>query len=197
MTPHWDPTSGLFHAPALPPELRPYQTEAIAKIEDAIARGVRRIMLMLPTGGGKTLVASTMTATRKRVLFVVPRLELINQTWEKFHQAGIHDVGVIQGYNRLTDSSQPIQICSQQTLARREIPPADPVFIDEAHTLFNFYSDWMTRPEWSAVPFIGLSATPWTKGLQALSRTHHCSDQSGSDSPGLSCELPGVCPLAS
>jgi superfamily II DNA or RNA helicase len=165
MTLYWDPASGLFHAPASPPELRQYQTEAIAKIEDAIARGVKRVMLMLPTGGGKTLVASTMTATRKRVLFVVPRLELINQTWEKFHQAGIHEVGVIQGYNRLTDSSQPIQICSQQTLARREIPAADLVFIDEAHTLFRFYSDWMTRPEWSAIPFIGLSATPWTKGL--------------------------------
>ena len=125
-------------------------------------------MLMLPTGGGKTLVASTMTATRQRVLFVVPRLELITQTWEKFHQAGIHEVGVIQGYNRLTDASQPIQICSQQTLARREIPAADLVFIDEAHTLFNFYADWMTRPEWLATPFIGLSATPWTKGLGKL-----------------------------
>ncbi len=168
MSLHWDPASGLFHAPASPPELRQYQVEAIGKIEDAIARGVKRIMLMLPTGGGKTLVASTMTATRQRVLFVVPRLELITQTWEKFHQAGIHEVGVIQGYNRLTDASQPIQICSQQTLARREIPAADLVFIDEAHTLFNFYADWMTRPEWLATPFIGLSATPWTKGLGKL-----------------------------
>ena len=106
MTLHWDPADGLFHAPASPPELRPYQAEAIAKIEDAIARGVRRIMLMLPTGGGKTLVASTMTATRQRVLFVVPRLELITQTYEKFHQAGIYDVGIIQGYNPLTDASR-------------------------------------------------------------------------------------------
>ena len=40
------------------PELRPYQTGAIEKIDDAIARGVRRLMLMLPTGGGKTLIAS-------------------------------------------------------------------------------------------------------------------------------------------
>ena len=60
-------------------ELRRYQLNAIGKIEDAIARGVRRIMLMLPTGGGKTLIASTMTAGRRRVLFVVPRLELVTQ----------------------------------------------------------------------------------------------------------------------
>ena len=31
-------------------------------------------MLMLPTGGGKTLIASTMTATRKRVIFTVPEI---------------------------------------------------------------------------------------------------------------------------
>jgi DNA repair protein RadD len=149
-------------------ELRRYQLNAIGKIEDALARGVRRIMLMLPTGGGKTLIASSMTARRRRVLFVVPRLELVGQTYEKFQEAGIYDVGIIQAYHPLTDSTRPIQICSQQTLARRQIPPADLVFIDEAHTLFNFYSDWFTRPEWKDVPFIGLSATPWTKGLGRL-----------------------------
>ena len=155
------------HVAALP-ELRPYQTQAIVDVEDALARGIKRIMLMLPTGGGKTLIASTMTARRRRVLFVVPRLELVGQTYEKFQQAGIYDVGIIQAYHPLTDSTRPIQICSQQTLARRQIPPADLVFIDEAHTLFNFNSDWFTRPEWKDVPFIGLSATPWTKGLGRL-----------------------------
>jgi superfamily II DNA or RNA helicase len=154
--------------PSEQPTLRPYQTGAIEKIEDAITRGVRRLMLMLPTGGGKTLIASTMTATRKRVIFTVPRLELVNQTYEKFQQAGIDDVGIIQAFNPLTDSSRPIQIASVQTLQNRNIPPADLVFIDEAHILRSFYSDWFTRPEWSAVPFVGLSATPWTKGLSKL-----------------------------
>ena len=102
------------------------------------------------------------------MIFVVPRLELVNQTYEKFHQAGIDDVGIIQAWNPLTDSSRPIQIASVQTLQNRNIPPADLVFIDEAHILRSFYADWFTSPEWSAVPFVGLSATPWTKGLGKL-----------------------------
>jgi superfamily II DNA or RNA helicase len=51
---------------------------------------------------------------------------------------------------------------------RREIPPAELVFLDEAHKIFNFYSKWFTDPAWKHVPFIGLSATPWAKGLGRL-----------------------------
>jgi superfamily II DNA or RNA helicase len=39
------------------------------------------------------------------------------------------------------------------------------VVIDEAHRWFEFYGNWMKDPEWSNVPFVGLSATPWTRGL--------------------------------
>jgi hypothetical protein len=38
----------------------------------------------------------------------------------------------MQAAHRLTDSSRPIQIASVQTLMRREIPPAELVFIDES-----------------------------------------------------------------
>lgn len=36
--------------------LRPYQQEAISAVLDARDRGVRRQLLVLPTGGGKTIV---------------------------------------------------------------------------------------------------------------------------------------------
>jgi type I site-specific restriction endonuclease len=42
---------------ALADILRPYQTEVIAEIEQAIAAGVRRIILVAPTGSGKTVTA--------------------------------------------------------------------------------------------------------------------------------------------
>jgi DNA repair protein RadD len=74
----------------------------------------------------------------------------------------------MQAQHRLTDSSRPIQIASVQTLMRREIPPAELVFIDEAHKVFNFYGKWFTDPAWKDVPFIGLSATPWARGLGRL-----------------------------
>ena len=150
-------------------KLRPYQTDAIARINEAIGRGVRRIMVQLATGAGKTHIASSMTAGQdKPVIFTVPAIEPVDQTLEKFHREGIRDVGVMQAAHRLTDSSRPIQIASVQTLMRREIPPAELVFIDEAHTVFTFYGKWFTDPARKDVPFIGLSATPWARGLGRL-----------------------------
>jgi superfamily II DNA or RNA helicase len=169
MTVAFDTTAALLEQPDC--ELRPYQANAIAKVEEAIERGIRRIMLMAATGAGKTLIASSIVANLQHqdrpAIFTVPALELIDQTLEKFHTAGIYDVGVMQAQHRLTDSSQPIQIASVQTLMPRDIPPADLVFIDEAHRWFDFYRRWMLDLEWANTPFVGLSATPWTKGLGA------------------------------
>jgi DNA repair protein RadD len=124
-------------------------------------------MVQLATGAGKTHIASAMTAAKqnKPVIFTVPAIELVDQTLEKFHREGIRDVGVMQAAHWRTDS---IQIASVQTLMRRQIPAAELVFIDEAHKLFDFYGRWFTDPAWQNVPFIGLSATPWTKGLGRL-----------------------------
>ncbi len=71
----------------------------------------------------------------------------------------------MQGYHWMTDGGQPVQVASIQTLRRRLLPTADLVIVDEAHRWFDFMGEWMAKPEWQKVPFIGLSATPWTKGL--------------------------------
>jgi superfamily II DNA or RNA helicase len=134
-----------------------------------IKGGCRRIVAQMATGGGKTICAATMAqealATGKRVIVTVPALSLIGQTVEKFYAEGITDIGVIQANHPLTNYSRPIQIATAQTLQRREIPPADLVMIDECHRWFDFYGRWLHDPRWSEVPFIGLSATPWTRGL--------------------------------
>jgi DNA repair protein RadD len=39
------------------------------------------------------------------------------------------------------------------------------VIVDECHLQFKSITEWIAAPEWQAVPFIGLSATPWAKGL--------------------------------
>ncbi len=126
-------------------------------------------MVQAPTGAGKTLLSAAVVdgAMRKdkRVVFCVPALSLVDQTVEAFWSEGIRDVGVIQGDHELTSSFRPVQIASVQTLMRRHLPEADVVVIDEAHRWFEFYGTWMANPEWLRIPFIGLSATPWTKGL--------------------------------
>ena len=135
----------------------------------SLASGRRRPMLQAPTGFGKTLLAAAIVdgARRKgnRVLFVVPALSLVDQTVQAFYDEGLTDVGVIQGYHHMTDWSQPIQIASVQTLMRRKLPEASVAIIDEAHRWFSFYGKWMDDAGWAQKPIIGLSATPWAKGL--------------------------------
>ena len=49
-------TALAFEAPAAPPlPLRPYQSQAIEAMKSALGRGVRRQLVVLPTGGGKSL----------------------------------------------------------------------------------------------------------------------------------------------
>jgi superfamily II DNA or RNA helicase len=124
-------------------------------------------MLQCPTGFGKTVVASSIVqgalAKGKRVIFCVPALSLIDQTVQSFWDDGIRNIGVLQGQHELTNPSMPVQVASVQTLQNRRIPHADIVIVDEAHRWFKFYGEWMAQ--WSKIPFVGMSATPWTKGL--------------------------------
>ena len=126
-------------------------------------------MLQAPTGFGKTLTAAHIIQRAldkgNRVIFTVPALSLIDQTVTAFAAEGIECVGVMQGYHPGTDGEQPVQVCSAQTLARRQKPDAAIVIVDEAHLAFKSVHEWMADPEWARVPFIGLSATPWTRGL--------------------------------
>ena len=150
-------------------ELRPHQTRAIASLRNSLMAGHRRPMLQLPTGAGKTVTAAAMirNALEKgnRVIFTVPAVSLVDQTAREFYAEGIRDIGVMQADHPMTDASKPVQIASVQTLQRREIPQAGLVIIDEAHRNFQFVRDWMRRDGWERVPFVGLSATPWTQGL--------------------------------
>lgn len=149
--------------------LHGFQERALDALRASLASGHKRPVLQLPTAGGKTVLAAAIvnSALRrgKRVIFTVPALQLIDQTVESFWQEGIRTVGVMQGDHPLTNRNMPVQVASVQTLARRRIPDADLVLVDEAHVLFDAHCKWMADPKWAKVPFIGLSATPWTKGL--------------------------------
>lgn len=162
---------------------RPYQEQMITDARAAITAAIRRLLLQLPTGGGKTLVASLIIdgATKRgsKILFLAHRRELITQTSAKLDALGVPH-GVIMGAHRRNRPYLPVQVASVATLARRltlderhpnriQIKP-NLIFIDEAHharaATYQFILD--AFPE---AVVIGLTATPCRidgKGLGEL-----------------------------
>lgn len=149
-------------------QLRPYQADAVQNLRREIAAGKRNLMLCAPTGSGKTLIGCHMMneALKKgnRALFVVDRLSLLDQTSEVLDGYEI-DHGVIQGQHWRYRPYLPIQVCSQQTLARRDWPEADLIIVDEAHTVTETVRKRISKRD---IVTIGLSATPFTRGLGKL-----------------------------
>lgn len=151
-------------------ELWEHQANGLLALRQSVAQGVRRIVVQAPTGSGKTVMAAAVAdgAIRKgnRMAFVVNAIGLIDQTVEAFYSEGIREVGVIQADHWRTDWSKPVQVCSIQTLkSRSAYPDARVVVFDECHSLHEHHKQWLSAPEWQNVPFIGLSATPWAKGM--------------------------------
>lgn len=118
-------------------ELRDYQQALIADVLTCWQKGDRRVMLQLATGGGKTVLFSSLaaefTVRGEGVLVVAHREELLLQAQEKLAAIVDQPVGIIKtGYK--PDPSAPIQVASIQTLCRRfHLPPAGLLVIDEAH----------------------------------------------------------------
>lgn len=148
--------------------LRPDQSDAIENLRQSILEKHHHVVMQAPTGYGKTVLSAELVnrACRKdkKVIFAVPAISLIDQTLEMFNSQGITDIGVLQASHRQTDGCMPVQIVSVQTLQKREMPPADVVIIDEVHRWFESYAKWM-QTTWLNTPVIGLSATPWRRGL--------------------------------
>lgn len=149
--------------------LRPRQQKAIEGIRQAIREGHKRIILQAPTGAGKTVLAAHIIAGAlekdRRPMFTVPQLSLIDQTIKRFEVQGIADIGVIQASHARTDGNARVQIASIQTLVRRPMPEVDFVLIDEIHLQFKALNKILDSEAWASKIVIGLSATPWAKGM--------------------------------
>jgi DNA repair protein RadD len=159
--------SDMFHT-AAPRELRPHQAETITKLRSSLAQGNKRVVCMAPTGFGKTMTAAKIIesalAKNRKVLFTVPRLSLVDQTVVEFMREGITDIGVIQANHPRTNPLAKVQVASVQTLAKRKVPDDfGLVLVDECHETFAIIYELMKR--WPKTHFVGLSATPWAKGM--------------------------------
>lgn len=123
--------------------LRPYQTETVQAAIRAVRAGQRRLLAVLATGAGKTVIAAQLASqTKGRVLMIVNRDELVRQSVEKFAlTVPAEHIGVVQGAQR--DWHARYLVASIQTLARAarliellDADHTDPfrlVIVDETH----------------------------------------------------------------
>lgn len=98
--------------------LRPYQRDAIAAVVGARREGLRRLVVCLPTGAGKTVIFSHLARMAKRqVLVLAHREELLGQAREKIERAlgGQGSVAIEQGSARAPASAK-IVVCSIRSL---------------------------------------------------------------------------------
>ena len=80
------------HTQSIKMKLREYQNKAIDQLRTTLKQH-RRALLVLPTGGGKTVIFNHIAANATgRVLILVHRVELLRQTVDKYGG----DIGTIE-----------------------------------------------------------------------------------------------------
>jgi DNA repair protein RadD len=161
--------------------LRDYQTDLIDRIIKSLAEGFKKILVVLPTGGGKTVVIAEfvkdLVEKIKNVLFLAHRRELIFQGSEKLESFAIDHGIIMSGEEKSLLHS--VQVASIQTLAARikrnriNPPMADTIIVDEGHhaTATTYLKIFEKYPE---AAIIGFTATPCRKdgrGLGAVFET--------------------------
>ena len=156
----------LFSDPAEKP-LRPHQQTAIGLLRQSLGTGHKHPVLQLATGAGKSRIAAEIVnmalAKGNQVAFTVPAISLIDQSVKEFGEVGIHRVNVMQGNHPRKDPMARVHIISVQSLLNRDRPKVGLVIVDECHIRRRAILDWMQdEPK---LPFVGLSATPWARGM--------------------------------
>lgn len=146
-------------------QLRPYQQKAKNNARASFQKGNKAIILQAPTGSGKTVtfsdIASAVISRGRRVIIVVDRKELLDQSVNKLRSYGLYPE-IITGGRKNINYFKPCYVATVQTLKRRQYPDADLVVIDEAHK--QIFDETALKYKEKGAKVIGATATPIRKG---------------------------------
>lgn len=144
--------------------LRPYQLELKQAIFAAWRAGYRRPLAQSPTGSGKTVLAASIALellmAGYRVLYLVPSIEILNQTRIKLQGRQLRVSTYDQARKQI--HGRRCVLGTTQTFARRGDPipgwTPDYIFVDEAHLMLDHLTRAVTRYPNARV--LSLTATP-------------------------------------
>lgn len=149
-------------------DLRPYQSDLVDNTRLSLARGNRRVVAYLPTGGGKMRIAAAIIcsarAKARKVVFIANRKQLVQQTSTVLYGLGIEH-GILQADNtRKLDAR--VLVASIDTVHLRRLPhDISLIIIDECHAVAGSAKFKQIMFKRSLVPVIGLTATPFAAGM--------------------------------
>lgn len=146
-------------------EARPYQREIIEAVEAGWAQYTKQL-IVVPTGGGKTVIFSHLAARRQpdRTLILAHRKELIEQAIAKLHAAtGIQ--AEMEKAEAYASKSAPVVVASIQSLTGERLRRWAPdhfglVVADEAHHALSDSWQNVLRYFDGAADVLGVTATP-------------------------------------
>lgn len=160
-------------------ELYPYQKKAVENIHSYFKKH-QRILLVMATGTGKTIVfsriAKDFVENRQRVLVLVHRKELIDQTRDKLARFYGLSSSIEKAAER-ADESSDVVIGSLQTVSRPDrlnVFPEDAfglIIVDEAHYAPQLYSEVLRH--FRGAKALGVTATPSRSDGQDIRRVFH------------------------
>jgi len=153
--------------------LRDYQSSAETQTRACYARRLRAVLLVMPTGSGKTVtfasIADQAAAKEKRVLILVHRRELLRQTSRTLDDFGVAHGSISAGMS--TFQGHRVQIASVQTLVKRMERlrwRPDLIIVDEAHHATGKTTWGQVLAYYDDARILGVTATPQRLDGQGL-----------------------------
>jgi DNA repair protein RadD len=167
------------------PVLRPYQRGAVDAVFQWVSTNDGHPLVVIPTGGGKSLIIGTLVAEIRenapaaRALILAHRKELIQQNVKAVASVmPLGQIGVYSAGLKMRDVSAPIIVAGIQSVAKKAdvLGAFDVILIDEAHlvpteddTMYRKFIQ-MAKLQNPSVRFVGLTATPYRLGHGLLHR---------------------------
>jgi DNA repair protein RadD len=138
--------------------LRDYQRTAVRDIKSHWSRGKRSVLLVLPTGSGKTTVFAHLAgSTVGRVLFLCPWRELVRQGIERLEEHNVTCQSLLDG--RKDKGHTDAVVTTVATAAKRELGDFRFICVDEAHRAAANQCREILK-KYPRARILGLTATP-------------------------------------